>query len=378
MPLLEELADDFSTGTLDPDRWVASTGASVTQGELRLTLSGTTAAFASQPVYAIGGSSVAVRLVPLPATGTSAATSLRVGPAVSPGDDVGFEVDTVLGTLRCEVRAAPGVVVDPVAAIPYSAAAHRWLRLSVTAGLVAWEASATGAPGSWTVLRAGVAAPGWAGVENQALRLAVARTGGAAGGYAVLDDVNIAGTVVGGRPLVDAFDGTALGAQWSASIGTPTVTGGRVILDPGDALESSLRVSLTGARQWAELFAAPTTPGAEGVLAMTTDDGGALRYRITVGTGSVTLSGEVVQPDGTAQVVGSVPYDQTAMRVLQFRETSGRVFFEYGPNTAQLSVLEPGGRTVPFSVTSLDLQVYERGVAGSAAGAYSSTYGGTY
>jgi hypothetical protein len=371
MALFDALADDFSAATLDAGQWVAAPGATVTGGELRVT-----ATLASQAAYAIGGSSVAARLVPAPATGTSTVTSLRVGPGVSPGDDLGFAVDTVLGTLRCEVRQAPGVVVDPVAALKYDPVAHARLRVSVAGGLVGWEASSSGAPGSWAMLRGGVPAPGWVGVENQALQLAVTRVGGTAGGFAVLDDVNLAGTVVGGRPLVDEFDAPALGAIWQASSGTPTQTGGRLVLDPGDALLSSARVNLTGSRQWVAVFGAPATVGSEAVVSMTTDDGGALRYRITVGAASVTLSADAVLPDGTTAVVAAVPYDPVGMRFLQFRESGGRVFFEVGPSTVQLTVLEPGGRLVPFSVTSLDLEVFERGA--TPPGAYADTYSDTY
>jgi hypothetical protein len=381
LALFGALVDDFAAASLDASRWEASTAAAVVSGTLRLTPSGTSyTAFRSKPAYGIAGSAVFAKVTPLPATGTSAVTELRVGPPVSFGDDIGFAIDTVLGTLRCEIRQAPGAVVSATSALAYSPVAHAWLQIRVTAAAVIWEASPTGRAGTWTVLRSSTAVPGWAAVENQELRLSVQRAGGTAGGYAVLDAVNTLSVSSGGVPISDTFEAPAVSATWSASTGTPTQIGGRMILEADDALVSSARVDLTSAAQWVDLFAVPTTAGAEAVIAMT-GPAGALRFRVTVASAGTTLTGELIDAAGTATPAGPpVAFDPTAMHILQFRGSGGRVFLEYGSDlSAGMTALAPAGQAAAFPITSLDLEVFERLAEGAVLpGSYSSTYEGTY
>jgi hypothetical protein len=378
--LFSTLVDDFASGALDPARWDTIAGASVVGGAVRLTPNGETfTQLRSVPQYAIAGSQVAAKVTAAPATGTTMATGFRVGPRASSGDDIGFWINASVGTIRCELRAAPGTVISPVSAFAYDPAAHAWLRIRCTDTTIVWETSPSGLAGSWTPMRSLANVPAWAAVENQELRLTVQRTGGTAGPYATLDNVNVAAVAPGGTPIVDDFAATSVSAVWSASRGTPTQIGGRMILDADDALISSTRVSMAGSAQWVDLFSVPTDAGREAVVSLASPSG-SLRFRITVDAAGTTLTGESVSATGVATRIGSsLPFDLAAMHLLQFRESNGLIFLEYGSALDAMTALEPAGRAASFAISSFDIEIYERVAEGAVLpGSYAATYGGTY
>lgn len=183
-----------------------------------------------------------------------------------------------------------------------------------------------------------------------------------------------------GPPIQDDFAAATLGAQWDASTGTPVVTGGTVALTLDDVLASSATVNLVGYKQWVDVASYPGTVGLESVVTMFADDG-AMRFRATITSTGTTMRAELLDVNGVvATVVASIPFDSAAMRFLQFRETGGRVFFEYGASLTSMTALEAAGRVVAFDVTSLTLEVNERRVSSGtdAPGTYSATYGDTY
>lgn len=161
-------------------------------------------------------------------------------------------------------------------------------------------------------------------------------------------------------PLVDAFDGTALGAQWAASTGVIALSAGRVSLAAGSVLLSSVTVDLTGMRQWVEVDQIATTAGTVTTLAMASG-ANALRWRI-VGTGtSATAQAELVV-GGVTTAIGS-PVSFSA-GVLQWRETAGKVYFEHAPSlTATMTAVNPAGIAPGFAVTALAFRATETATA---------------
>jgi hypothetical protein len=185
--------------------------------------------------------------------------------------------------------------------------------------------------------------------------------------------------VTAGPPLEDDFTSPTLGTQWDASTGTPALVNATVALTLDDVLASSATVNLVGYKQWVDVAAYPATAGLESVFTMSADDG-AMRFRATVTSTGATMRAELLDVNGVATTIATAPFNATTMRFLQFRETGGRVFFEYGSSLATMTAMEAGGRPVAFDVSSLVLEVNERTVSSGsdAPGTYTATYGGSY
>lgn len=187
MPAFGLLLDDFDDNVRDPALWSGSYGGvSEVGGRARVPCTTDFSGYASAPQWTLAGSSLACRVHP-PAAGGAAAEALAEVFVISAvgGTDAGFSVNAATGQLVCLAR---GGYFDPApVTLPYDPAAHAWLRLLESGGVLYWDTSPDAR--TWTTRRS-AAAPSWTADGDLAVVLAGHRDSGTAD-FAEFDNFNI-------------------------------------------------------------------------------------------------------------------------------------------------------------------------------------------
>ncbi|MYR46586.1 hypothetical protein [Streptomyces sp. SID5910] len=157
--LFANLADTFNDGVVSEALWPdAYGGVTETGGRARVPTASDYAALQSAPAWQLEGSGLFVEVPKVPALvapATATTASFQVLSGVE-GTSAGFTYDAAAGTLRLVSNVS--YWDDNAVALPYNATAHRWWRITETAGTLTWATSPDGL--TWTTRRT-LPTPAW-------------------------------------------------------------------------------------------------------------------------------------------------------------------------------------------------------------------------
>lgn len=346
-----------------------SANASVTGGALKLVAGTTSPTLTTKAVapWALTTAGIYARMLPAASSTANTAVTFSLVNNASTTAEFGIRLITeatgAIG-LRAGILAS-GAFSTQITPVTYDPTAHAFVRIAFTStGAVGFYASprkpTSPSDNPW-VLLGSVTAPSYTG----AVRIKYAQTSPSAQTlYSQVANVNgAAGTIVppvvvtppplptpGGVPLIDDFDEGLNTAFWDQNSGTPTVAGGVLALDAAttaDQLSASTLVNLTGTREFIEVQTVPNAGTSYGLFRMQIDANNALEWLFKNGAAQARQ-----QVSGAyTNVGGPIAFNATATKFFAIREAAGKIYFEYGPSSAQaqLIAVEPAGRNIPLA-----------------------------
>lgn len=366
-PAVATLQDALDDSALDPNLWkVASqVGGTVTETtSLSLAPSASTDAASllveSKGLYTLVDSSALVRVDE--AVNAGGYVSEQFSLKRDGNNKVYWHAEG--GTLSARVKVAGAATT--LAAFPYSATEHRWLRLRESAGTVYWETSADGI--GWTQ-RASQGVASLFPLDSMIVTFYVYTFGGGTPtpGQARFSRLN---SVDGNTPspglsgIQDNFNDGTLALQWTTiqSGGTISESGGTLNFAPSAnngsvvlTVESVESRSLLGSSLFAEVPSVISTTGNMGQrLEAKLDGSNKLTWKVENGVLSASIKNA-----GTQATIVSLTYSPTSHRWWRIREASGTIFWDTSPDglnwTQQATA--PTSSTFPLDAVSIRLHL---------------------
>lgn len=364
------LTDRFDQTAIDATRWtvVNATNGTASEGGGALVLAPNASTGTAQIVvvsnqaYSLIGSSAMVQAVSHVTAGCNVNDSFQLAQAGAAGNRVQWWYEC--GSLSA-MYAINGTETT-LASLPYSAAAHAFLRIRESAGTVFWETSADGT--TW-VARAQTAAITFALTSlNVRFYSETFATGSPSPGKARFVNLNVAPTCGGScvAQLSDPFSGTSIDPRWSVSAvsGTATESGGTLNLSPNAGTGSAqIVVTSTGAFSLASSFAQAQITSVVNAgcnvnnsLQLTQAGAAGNRLQWWFECGNLYAMYAV---SGTETTLATLAYSATAHAWWRIRQTNGVAYWETSPDGATWVVqASKAWDTAPFALTSMNVRFY--------------------